>query len=83
MNDNITFASNKAKVSNTAAFTLALNLSPNILIKGPVMWTTDGCKAAADVNLITSPNIKAAASFSSGKPFKIDSLNSGRIGVMP
>lgn len=39
--------------------------------------------AAGDVSLMTSPSISAAFSLSSGKPFRIDSRNRGRIGAIP
>lgn len=72
-----------AKVSSTAALTLELNLSPRIRMSGPVMCTTEGWMAAAEVSLITSPNMSAAFSLSSGNPLRMDSRNRGRIGAMP
>ena len=72
-----------ASVSRTAVLTLCENLSPRIRIRGPVMWTTEGLRASTLVSLMISPSPWAAASFSSGAPFRIDSLKIGNRGAIP
>lgn len=79
----LTFVNKVAKVSSTAALTLELNRSPRMRMSGPVMCTTDGWMAAADVRRMISPSISAAFSLSSGRPLRMDSRNRGRIGARP
>ena len=78
-----TLARRMVRVSKTAVFTLYTNLSPRILINGPVMFTTDGFRASALVKLISSPSATAACSLMSWDPFSIPSRNIGRTGVIP
>lgn len=78
-----TLPNKSPRVCSTATLTFHVKRSPRIRIKGPVMFTTKGLRAAALVRLITSPSPLAACSFNSGVPLRIPSLNIGRIGAIP
>lgn len=79
----LTLASRRLRVSNRAAFTFQLNRSPRMRIRGPVMLTTEGRRASADVSRITRPKALAASSFCSGLPVRTPSRNTGRMEVTP
>lgn len=84
LNDVIPTLPNKSpSVCSTATLTFHVKRSPRIRIRGPVMFTTKGLKAAALVRLITSPSPLAACSFKSGVPLRIPSLKIGKIGAIP
>lgn len=80
---NLTLANRRLNVSSKATLTFQLNRSPNIRISGPVMLTTEGFRASAEVSLITSPKAFAASSFCSGLPVRTPSRSTGRIEVTP
>ena len=79
----LTLASQRLSVSSRAAFTFQLNRSPRMRIRGPVMLTTDGRRASAEVRRITKPNALAASSFCSGLPVRTPSRSTGRMDVTP
>lgn len=81
--NSLALASKRLSVSNRAAFTFQLNRSPRMRIRGPVMLTTDGLRASADVKRITKPKALAASSFCSGLPVRTPSRNTGRMEVTP
>lgn len=81
--NSLALASKRLSVSNRAAFTFQLNRSPRMRIRGPVMLTTDGLRASADVRRITKPKALAASSFCSGLPVRTPSRNTGRMEVTP
>mmetsp|Transcript_7218 Transcript_7218/g.10016 ORF Transcript_7218/g.10016 Transcript_7218/m.10016 type:complete len:84 (+) Transcript_7218:1047-1298(+) len=70
-------------VCKIAAFTVWGNLSPIILISGPVIWIKNGLSTSSGVKEIKSPSPYAASSRMVGdpsiKPFK----NIGKIGARP
>lgn len=78
-----TLPNNNPSVCSTATLTFHVKRSPRIRIRGPVMFTTKGLRAAALVRLMTSPSPLAACSFNSGVPLRIPSRNIGRIGAIP
>ena len=78
-----TFESKIERASKMATFTLRLNRSPNIRIRGPVTLFTEGFKASGVVKETTSPNSFALCSFKSGPPFKIPSLYTGYMALIP
>ena len=78
-----TLASSRVRVSSRAVFTVEANLSPRILMRGPVMLITDGFRASGDVSLMMPPRALAASSFCSGVPVRIPSLRTGRMQVTP
>ncbi|KAF3850535.1 hypothetical protein F7725_012307 [Dissostichus mawsoni] len=67
-----------ARLESCRAFRKA-NLSPRILMRGPVMLITDGFRASGDVSLMMPPRALAASSFCSGVPVRIPSLRTGRM----
>lgn len=79
----LTLASKRLSVSSRAAFTFQLNRSPRMRIRGPVMLTTEGLRASAEVRRITKPKALAASSFCSGLPVRTPSRNTGRMEVTP
>lgn len=79
----LTLASKRLSVSSRAAFTFQLNRSPRMRIRGPVMLTTEGRRASAEVRRITKPNALAASSFCSGLPVRTPSRSTGRMDVTP
>ena len=78
-----TLPNNNPSVCSTATLTFQVKRSPRMRIRGPVMLTTKGLRAAALVRLMTSPSPLAACSFNSGVPLRIPSRNMGRIGAIP
>lgn len=78
-----TLPNKSPSVWSTATLTFHVKRSPRIRIRGPVMFTTKGLRAAALVRLMTSPSPLAACSFNSGVPLRIPSRNIGRIGAIP
>lgn len=80
---NLTLAKRRLSVSSRATLTFQLNRSPKIRISGPVMLTTDGLRASAEVSLITSPKAFAASSFCSGLPVRTPSRSTRSIEVTP
>lgn len=80
---NLTLAKRRLNVSSRATLTFQLNRSPKIRMSGPVMLTTDGLRASAEVSLITSPKALAASSFCSGLPVKTPSRSTTRMEVTP
>lgn len=80
---NLTLANRRLNVSSKATLTFQLNRSPKIRISGPVMLTTEGFRASAEVSLITSPKAFAASSFCSGLPVRTPSRSTGRMEVTP
>lgn len=80
---NLTLAKRRLNVSSRATLTFQLNRSPKIRMSGPVMLTTDGLRASAEVSFITSPKAFAASSFCSGLPVKTPSRSTTSMEVTP
>ena len=79
----LTLASSRVRVSSRAVFTVQAKRSPRIRMRGPVMLTTEGRRASAEVSLMTAPRALAASSFCSGLPVRTPSRSTGRMQVTP
>ena len=79
----ITLMSRILMVSSMATLTVGPYLSPNTLISGPVMCTTDCFSESGVAALMASDRPSAEVSFISGAPVSNPSRNTGSRQVIP